>query len=96
MAIDINREDVVSLRDAASILPKLRQGKRIHVNTLYRWASRGIRGVRLEVVRIGRTLVTSREAIQRFVEGSSGTTGSRVTRSNDADRAEAELDAYGL
>jgi len=49
-------------------LPRRRRGKKCHVSTLYRWASVGCRGVRLETVQIGATCCTSREALQRFFE----------------------------
>ena len=35
-------------------------------STLFRWASKGLRGVRLEVIRIGGTQCTSVEALARF------------------------------
>ena len=34
--------------------------------TLYRWATHGCRGVRLETIQIGGTKCTSQEALQRF------------------------------
>ena len=68
--IDIQRENVVSLTEAAKFdfLPKRRRGKRISPSTLYRWSKHGIRGVRLEVIRAGGTLCTSACALQRFFE----------------------------
>ena len=66
--INIQSEDVLSLNNAAKTLPPRRAGKRPHVATLYRWVQRGIRGVRLETIRVGGTLCTSREALQRFCE----------------------------
>ncbi len=65
--IDLATEDILSLTAAAKRLPHLR-GKRIHSSTLYRWASRGVRGVVLETARIGGSTVTSAEALQRFVD----------------------------
>jgi len=41
-------------------------GKRVHISAVYRWVQRGIKGVRLEAIRIGGTTYTSREALQRF------------------------------
>ena len=38
------------------------------VATLYRWASHGCRGVRLETIQIGGTKCTSREALDRSFE----------------------------
>jgi len=66
--IDLANEDVMSLTEAARILPKRRAGKRTHVATLYRWSTKGLRGVKLEVIQVGATRCTSREAIQRFFD----------------------------
>ena len=95
MAININSEHLLTLADAARALPALRGERKIHVSTLYRWISHGTRGVRLEAVKIGRTLVTSREALQRFAERL--TTGVAITGAAEvADRTEAELERCGL
>lgn len=66
--INIANEIVLSLTDAAKRLPQRRAGKRPHVATLYRWASRGIRNVQLETIQIGGTMCTSMEALQRFFD----------------------------
>jgi hypothetical protein len=68
MAIDITSERIITLPEAAAMLPARRGGRRVHVSTLFRWAQKGCRGVRLEVVRIGSALHTSREAMQRFCD----------------------------
>lgn len=66
--IDIENESILNLTEAAKALPPI-GGKRPHINTLHRWTTRGVRGgIRLETARIGRRLVTSREALQRFVK----------------------------
>jgi len=66
--IELTNETVLSFSDAAVRLPRRRAGKKPHVATLYRWAMRGCRGVRLETIRVGGTLCTSVEALQRFCE----------------------------
>ncbi len=66
--IDLLRESLISLHDIPRILPARPNGKRLHVSAIYRWVQRGIRGIRLEVVRVGGTTYTSREALQRFVQ----------------------------
>ena len=38
------------------------------MSACYRWVSRGVRGVRLDAIRIGGTLYTSLEALQRFAD----------------------------
>lgn len=66
--IDISSETVLTLNNAAAELPRRRKGSRPHVATLYRWAQRGLRGVRLETIQVGGTCCTSREAMQRFFD----------------------------
>ena len=63
--IDLDQESLLSYRDAAAFLPK-RNGRRIHVSSLYRWATRGIRGVILETLQVGGCRYTSKQALQRF------------------------------
>ena len=96
MGIQVNSEHLLTLAEAARSLPRLRGSRKVHVSTLYRWINRGVRGVRLEAARIGRTLVTSREALQRFSERL--TTGTAVVVPSEAgvDQAERELDRHGL
>ena len=67
MSIDLNSESVGTLADVAGKLPRL-GGRKIHTSTLWRWTSRGIRGVRLEHVKLGGRIITSLEAVQRFSE----------------------------
>ncbi len=62
---DISEEELVSFTQARGLVP----GKRPHLSALYRWAYKGVRGVKLEYVMIGGAKFTSREALQRFFEG---------------------------
>jgi len=66
--INFNTENVISFSEACRRLPRRRAGRRSHPATMYRWASQGIRGVKLETIQIGGTLCTSLEALQRFFE----------------------------
>ena len=68
MAIDVFEEEVLTLAEAAKVLPRRRRGRKVHTATLYRWASSGIRGVKLETVQVGGTRCTSKEALQRFFD----------------------------
>jgi len=109
VGIDLNREQVLSLAEAAQTLPAP-DGKHVATSTVWRWCKRGIRGVRLEYARIGRRMVTSREALTRFAnrlaerdaeeeEAAGGAAIPRRTtrqRQRDFERAEAELDVAGL
>jgi len=67
MAIDIHNETVLSLTEATKVLPRL-NGKRPSISTLWRWCRKGLRGVRLEYIRLGRSIATSEEALNRFFE----------------------------
>ena len=72
MPIDIRSEEIFSLT-AATKLPcfaNRRSGKRIHVSTLWRWATAGVGGVKLETIMAGGSRMTSFEAIERFFEQS--------------------------
>lgn len=73
--IDLLSERVISFTDATAVLPRRRAGRKPHVATLYRWAQKGCRGVRLETIQIGGTKCTSVEALQRFFERLSGSSG---------------------
>jgi hypothetical protein len=64
--IDTSSETLVSLQEAARLLPARRAGKRPHVSCIYRWTVAGCRGIKLESVQIGGTRCTSREALERF------------------------------
>jgi hypothetical protein len=62
---DLMSEDLVTLRQAAALLPH-RRGRPTAYSTVWRWATRGARGVVLETVVLGGGRVTSRQAISRF------------------------------
>lgn len=65
--IDLDKENLLSLTEATRVIPPI-DGKRPHVCSVWRWINVGIRGVHLEHLRIGRRVVTSREALQRFFQ----------------------------
>ncbi len=63
----LSQETVLSLSEAARLLPT-----RPHGSTLWRWARKGVksragRRIRLEHIRIGHRVFTSIEALDRFV-----------------------------
>ena len=43
-------------------------GHRLHPSTIFRWATRGIGGVKLQTWKVGRQRVTTEEALLRFFE----------------------------
>lgn len=100
--IDVANEVVEPLARAAKWrrLPRRRRGKRPHVSTLYRWATGGVSGVKLETIRVGGTLCTSLEALQRFFERLSGNEPVQVRtspgRKREIEKAEAELKQAGI
>ena len=100
MAVHLLDERSLTLAEAAKLLPPLRGGKRVHLATLYRWVQRGVAGVRLESVRLGRTVVTSREALQRFAErlsaGRRPAGAASPEAARRAARVDADLDRHGL
>ncbi|NLF67444.1 MAG: DUF1580 domain-containing protein [Candidatus Anammoximicrobium sp.] len=61
MSIDISRESLLTLTEAAKTLPT-----RPAISSLHRWRLRGVRGVKLETALLGGRRVTSREALERF------------------------------
>lgn len=77
--------DVLSLSEAAKVLP----GK-ISTSTIWRWATTGQRGVRLDSLRIGGRIYTSRRALQSFCEAVSDRAVVEKPHFRDAN-AEAEL-----
>lgn len=58
-------EHTVFLSEIPSRCPT-QAGRRVHLSTALRWVTRGVRGVRLEAVRLGGRWVTSLEALDRF------------------------------
>ena len=108
MAIDLTKEQLLSLTDAARALPAI-DGRRPHISTIWRWIRRGVRGVRLEHLRLGHRVCTSREALNRFAQRlaeadekpgeKTSTTPKRRTakqREHDIARASRELERAGI
>lgn len=110
MQIDLRNETALSLADAARAVPPI-DGKRPHVSTLWRWCRKGVRGVRLEYVRLGHRIVTTEEAIARFAHRladadadpqsyrsntPAGASRSSRARGIEIERAEAQLAEAGI
>jgi hypothetical protein len=97
-------DDLVTLREAAKLLPRRRGGKRPHFSTLWRWALRGLRGIRLETVSVGDTLCTTPEALEEFMRrvsearGLGTTSAPHVSRRRQREIAQAgdNLDRAGI
>lgn len=99
--LDVLNEQLISLTEAAKLLPGRRQGKRPHVSCVYRWTKSGCRGVVLESVQIGGTRCTSREALSRFIANLTAANDTIAmapvpSRQPHVARAERKLDQLGL
>jgi hypothetical protein len=64
--IDPATETLVTLSRAADHYPAV-NGRHPHPSTVFRHALQGVDGVRLDTVRVGGRLVTSTEAVRRFI-----------------------------
>ena len=61
-------ENILSFADACRALPRRRRGRKPSTSTLWRWSTRGLRGIVLETIQVGGQRCTSVEALQRFFE----------------------------
>ena len=103
MSIDLSSERPLSFQEALEHLPR-RRGKLLHLSTLYRWADIGVRGVKLEIIKVGGATCTTLAAIQRFCQGVTDAprkhTGGRLraskARQRRANRAARALDRAGI
>jgi hypothetical protein len=59
-------EDVLTLAQARSEFSQI-AGRRPDKGTICRWVHRGVGGVKLDAVRVGSQLLTSKQALHRFV-----------------------------
>ncbi len=94
--IDIGNEELIPIRILPARLPSRVNGKQVHVTTVYRWINYGVRGVKLESLKVGGTTYTSTEALQRFAEGLShprdvSTPPYSLTRQREIERAAREV-----
>jgi Protein of unknown function (DUF1580) len=103
MTISIKIEHPIPLGQVPKLpcIPRRRGGGKLHSSTVWRWALRGVRGVKLEVIRVGGTLCTSMEALQRFFDrlaGDPAKVGATTSSRSTSDQAEIErrLDTLGV
>jgi len=59
----VSLADLIPLEDVAKVLPK-----RLHLSTVFRWAQKGRKGVRLKVVSVGGTRCTTERWLFEFFE----------------------------
>ena len=85
-------------------LTQLAHREGVNICTCWRWAKRGVRGVRLETYNVGGRRWTTEEAFARFVEGTTAAvngepvTELRINRQRETAiaRAERELEKAGV
>ncbi len=102
--IDPLIEQVISLTDAAKLIPSRRGGKRTHASCIYRWTTAGCKGVLLESIQCGGTRCTSKEAIVRFFREltdceratAEPAADRHCSRETELNRANADLDRAGI
>jgi len=64
--IDISREAIRPIRDITKFVNTPVCGLKLHYGTIHRWCTKGLRGIRLESLKVGGARYTSTEALQRF------------------------------
>jgi hypothetical protein len=110
--ISIASDTVIPLSMVGDYCPRRRAGKKVHSSTAQRWAKTGCVAddgtrVTLETIRVGRTLCTSVEALQRFFDRLSAQPQGKAqqaladrpsadTHRHKQERVELELAAFGL
>jgi hypothetical protein len=92
-------------------VPRRRAGKKMCIATAYRWAGIGINGIRLETIKCGGTLCTTKTAILEFFQRLSApripanvvlpsepapAIRTALQRQRDSERAGRELEAAGI
>jgi len=100
--IDIASEQLISLAEAAGMLPCGRKGRYPNVKTVYAWTTNGCRGILLATVQLAGRRATSKEAVHRFIQALTAAastprpaTGRRADNTREA-ALEAELDRLGV
>jgi len=102
MAIDTREEEVFPLKLARKYLPpSSRTGRAVHPSVVFRWCTRGLKAgdgsiVRLEAIKAGSALCTSRPAIERFFAELTARSGLPVTPPAAVERRERERTSRDL
>ncbi len=94
MPIDPISDQLLPLKEAADLFPCRRQGAKVNVATLWRWMTRGARGVILETVRVGNQNYTTEQAIREFIHAQSRPAAAPVTQPSNT--AIQRLEKFGL
>lgn len=100
--IDIANEQLISLAEAAQMLPCGRKDRYPNVKTVYAWTKNGCRGILLATVQLAGRRATSKEAVHRFIQALTAAAGTKPPKSgrrSDNKRQaaiEVELDRLGV
>lgn len=93
-------DDLIPVAKLREMLPSRRPGRKLNYATIWRWAKHGVRGRKLEIVKIGGAVYVTPEALERFANGDGDTTAparrSPARRDRDVKAAEARLRAKGV
>lgn len=87
MAIDIDRETIITLGEACRKVP----GQKVSPYTMARWATRGVRGCVLETLVVGTRRVTSVEALRRHLAAMTAAANARLTAAPPAARQRVHI-----
>ena len=66
--IDLTQETLLTIPQAARLIPSGGKAGHIHLSTLWRWILKGTGARKLESIKVGGRTFTSAEALQRFAE----------------------------
>ncbi|MGE3780577.1 MAG: DUF1580 domain-containing protein [Pirellulaceae bacterium] len=92
----IESENLITFSEASRLVPP----HGAHVSTVWRWALNGLAdGRKLETIKIGGRIYTSREALGRFLtapQSQSPRPTSAGQRERKIDAAQSELAAFGV
>jgi hypothetical protein len=98
----VDPANFMALKDAARYFPRP-NGKRISLQTLYRWTSQGVRGSRLKTIRLGQQVCTCEVWLRQFIAdlNGGGAVISNSVPSSDHERShrrqvDESLDRQGL
>jgi hypothetical protein len=107
MGIDLQNEKLLSLSQAAKLLPSYRRERPVSLSCLLRWVLDGVRTpngvIRLEAVRMGGRWITSAEALERFAAAQTPTfeqptvsPRALASRQQAVERADRRLESLGI
>jgi hypothetical protein len=89
-------EDLLPLAEVARRLPRRRGHRPTHLATLHRWRTSGLKGIRLECLRVGGTWCTNLDNVAKFfaeltARSSKDHCGLKHHRAPQSDRVNQEL-----